>query len=277
MEGSELLELSRKGDIQSFSELFRKYQSDLKGYLYRLLTNRDDVEDLHHDVFIKSFESIGSFRGDLKHLKNWIYRIATNMALNELKKRKRWEINAQDECRDSLVNDPPAQREFSAKCQAATYNQYDIREHIDFCFTCIAQILPIEKQVVLMLKDVLGFKVAEIEFITGFSQGRIKHFARDIRKDMNAIFKERCSLINKDGTCYQCTELLGLFNPRQNAQRELMKIELARNEGNEDYNQLYQLRSEIVQTINPIESKGRDLHDNLMQHLKKVNNLNHKP
>ena len=48
------------------------------------------------------------------------------------------------------------------------------------------------------------------------------------RRTMTDIFEKRCSLVNKQGVCYQCSELNGLFNPRQDAQTELMKLDMVR-------------------------------------------------
>ena len=55
------LEIAKQGDIKTFNELFQPYGSSLKSYLYRLLTNREDVEDSYHNTFIKAFEKIGTF------------------------------------------------------------------------------------------------------------------------------------------------------------------------------------------------------------------------
>jgi len=109
------LEIAKQGDIKTFNELFQLYGSSLKSYLYRLLTNREDVEDSYHNTFIKAFEKIGTFNGDLSQLKAWIFTIAARLSLNHLKKKKNWQTNAQDKCRDSLVNDPVEQNRFVGK------------------------------------------------------------------------------------------------------------------------------------------------------------------
>ena len=53
MENEETLKNALAGDINSFQSLFAGFQNQLKSYLYRLLTDRNDVEDLMHDTFIK--------------------------------------------------------------------------------------------------------------------------------------------------------------------------------------------------------------------------------
>ncbi|NBP70456.1 MAG: RNA polymerase sigma factor, partial [Cytophagia bacterium] len=67
------------GDINAFQSLYSEFQSQLKSYLYRLLANRNDAEDLTHDTFIKAYEKLSTFRGE-SSLKTWVFQIATNLS-----------------------------------------------------------------------------------------------------------------------------------------------------------------------------------------------------
>jgi RNA polymerase sigma-70 factor (ECF subfamily) len=270
----EKLKKAKLGDIAIFNELFQQHNSSLKSYLYRLLTNREDVEDFYHNTFIRAFEKIDTFNGDVSQLKSWIFTIATRLSINHLNQKKRWKTNAQDECRDSLVNNPEEQKNFVVKVVKSTHNYYDVKEHIDFCFTCINKTLTIEKQIALLLKNVYEFKVKEVAEIMNKSLGQVKHLLVDARKEMTEIFEGRCALINQKGTCHQCSELQGLFNPKVDFHREAMKLEMVKDAENRDKDSLFDLREELVKNINPLESRGTDLHDYFMQHLKKVNELN---
>jgi RNA polymerase sigma-70 factor (ECF subfamily) len=73
------------------------------------------------------------------------------------------------------------------------------------------------------------------------------------------IFEGRCALINKTGVCHQCSELNGIFNPKQNTQEELMKIALAREAENGDKEHLFDLRMQILRGIDPFNSPGAAL------------------
>ncbi len=75
------------GDINAFQSLFSEFQNQLKSYLYRLLANRNDAEDLTHDTFIKAFDKLHTFRGEAS-LKTWFFQIATNLSYNYLQKAK---------------------------------------------------------------------------------------------------------------------------------------------------------------------------------------------
>jgi RNA polymerase sigma-70 factor, ECF subfamily len=82
---------------------------------------------------------------------------------------------------------------------------------------------------------------------------------------MTDIFDNRCALINKNGVCHQCSELNGWFNPKENQQQALMKLDLVR--GSKKYNreELYQIRTSLVKAIDPLRSKGADLQEILLK------------
>src|SRR3984885_15813504 len=96
MDKEEILKCALAGDINAFQTLFAEFQSQLKSYLYRLLTNRNDVDDLTHDTFIRAFDKISTFNQD-SSLKTWVFKIATNLAYDHLRKLNRWPADAQDQ------------------------------------------------------------------------------------------------------------------------------------------------------------------------------------
>jgi RNA polymerase sigma-70 factor (ECF subfamily) len=254
------------GDIDSFQELFSQFQNQLLSYLYRLLTDRNDADDLVHDTFIKAFDKIATFK-QKSSLKTWVFKIATHLAYDHLKKFKRWQADAQDKAKQLARNNNEIKRAFQKVSLTSTY---EIKEHIDFCFTCISKTLPIENQVALILKDVYDFSIKEICLIIENTEGIVKHLLNDARKTMTDIFENRCALINKNGVCHQCSELNGLFNPKQNQQQELMKLELVKGSKKFNREELFELRTRLVRAIDPLGSKGTDLQDVIMKCTRKA-------
>jgi RNA polymerase sigma-70 factor, ECF subfamily len=257
------------GDINSFQKLFAEFQNQLKSYLYRLLTDRNDTEDLTHDTFVRAFDKIQTFKGN-SSLKTWVFSIATNLAYDHLKKYKHWSADAQDQAKALAMENESIGQAFHIVNNAGGENTYQIKEHIDFCFTCISKSLPIENQVALILKDIYDFSVNDICLILEKSEGVIKHLLIDARKTMTTIFDHRCALINKNGVCNQCSELNGVFNPKQNQQAELMKLELVKASKTFDRRELFDLRTKLVKQIDPIRGKGADLQDIIMKCTKKA-------
>ena len=80
--------LVQAGDAEAFGELISRYEAKLKRYARKFLNSEDDIEDLVQDVFIKSYMNIQSFNTTLR-FSPWIYRIAHNTFVNELKRKHR--------------------------------------------------------------------------------------------------------------------------------------------------------------------------------------------
>jgi RNA polymerase sigma-70 factor (ECF subfamily) len=78
----------QQGDADAFGELISRYEQKLKRYGRKFLSSQDDIEDLVQDVFIKAYTNIQSFDTSLR-FSPWIYRIAHNTFVNELKHRGR--------------------------------------------------------------------------------------------------------------------------------------------------------------------------------------------
>jgi RNA polymerase sigma-70 factor, ECF subfamily len=264
MDEQKTLKSALEGDINAFQSLFSSFQNQLKSYLYRLLANRNDAEDLAHDTFIKAYEKLPTFKGE-SSLKIWVFQIATNLSYNYLQRQKRWTPDVSELAKKLVLENSSLRNEIIKVHETAADKKYDMKEHIDTCFTCISKNLPIENQIALMLKDVYDFSVAEICLILDKSEGVVKYLLQDGRKTMTDIFDSRCALVNKNGVCHQCSELNGWFNPKENQQQALMQLDLVK--GSKKYNreELYKVRTRLVQAIDPLRSKGSDLQEILLK------------
>jgi RNA polymerase sigma-70 factor, ECF subfamily len=258
------LKAAISGDIVAFQQLFAEFQPQLKSYLYRLLTDRNDTDDLTHDTFVKAFDKIATFKGE-SSLKTWVFQIATNLAYDFLKKYKRWQPDAQDQSKAYAMSHSFVAEAFFKVSNSIGEGAYEMTEHIDFCFTCISKALPIEQQIALILKEMYDFSVKEIMLILDKKEGVVKHLLIDSRKTMSYIFDQRCALINKNGVCNQCSELNGVFNPKQNQQAALMQLDLVKASKHFDREELYDLRIKLAKNIDPVRGKGADLQDLIMK------------
>lgn len=88
---NELVDDFRRGKVEGFNDLVRRYQQKVYWIAWRILGDHDDADDLVQDVFVRVYESLPKFRRDAA-LYTWIYRITTNLALNALRKKRRREI-----------------------------------------------------------------------------------------------------------------------------------------------------------------------------------------
>ncbi|WP_224490987.1 RNA polymerase sigma factor [Robertkochia flava] len=88
---------------RAFSELVRDYQERLYWHIRRMVLNHDDTDDVLQNTFIKVYKNIDTFRGD-SAVYSWMYRIATNEAINFLQKQANKYRISNEELRAQLVN-----------------------------------------------------------------------------------------------------------------------------------------------------------------------------
>lgn len=237
---------------------FETIQGELKSFILRMTASVQDAEDIVQETYLKAHAKINTFRGE-SSLKTWIFSIASNLAKDLLKSQNRWPETVTDICREEALNDRQFFQEAIQIRDTSPQGKFEIKEHIAFCFTCVSKSLPLEQHIALLLKEVYSFKVKEIAQIMHLSEAMVKYYLHTSRKRMMEIFDQRCSLINKQGICHQCTELNGIFNPKQKAQEELAKIEMARFAEEKDKEELFDLRMKILQELDPFESGAAEL------------------
>jgi len=84
---SELVRRARKGDLQAYDDLVKRYQERIYATIYHMTSNHEDANDLAQESFIKAFSALKSFKGGSTFY-TWLYRIAVNKTINFLKQRK---------------------------------------------------------------------------------------------------------------------------------------------------------------------------------------------
>ena len=84
---STLITGAQKGDKKSVSLLVNKYSSRIYAVAFRLMQNEEDAEDVLQETFIIMLNKLSTFEGK-SSLYTWLYRVATNVALGKLRKKK---------------------------------------------------------------------------------------------------------------------------------------------------------------------------------------------
>jgi RNA polymerase sigma-70 factor (ECF subfamily) len=84
----------KAGDEQSFALLLRRYRTPLVNFLYRMVRNREQAEDLAQEVFIRVYRARADYVPSAKFT-TWLFRIATNLALNSVRdtRHQRMEVS----------------------------------------------------------------------------------------------------------------------------------------------------------------------------------------
>lgn len=83
---NDLIEIIRRKDQERYREIVDRYQKKLFVYIYRLIGNREEAEDLLQNVFVKAYKNLNSYDTSRK-FSSWIYRIAHNESVNYIKRK----------------------------------------------------------------------------------------------------------------------------------------------------------------------------------------------
>lgn len=170
LEERQLVEQARAGDRHAMSALYHKYDRRVYSVARRLTGDDDVAQDVAQDAWIRAFQKLDMFRGDAS-FGTWVYRIATNAALNRLRsvsRRSEAESAAEWTGRAASIDD-------------VVLNQRLLQEALDR--------LPKGYRTVLVLHDVQGMKHDEIADMLGVTIGTSKsqlHKARARMREMLA-------------------------------------------------------------------------------------------
>ena len=93
-----LVELAKQGDIEAFTLLTHRFQERIYRTVFALTRSHLDADDLAQEIFMQAFKSIKSFKQNASFY-TWLYRIAVNLTLNFLKKKKK------EESKEVFIND----------------------------------------------------------------------------------------------------------------------------------------------------------------------------
>jgi RNA polymerase sigma-70 factor, ECF subfamily len=91
----ELLELAKRGDRSAFTEIVKRFKPRIASTVYGMVGKCDVADDIGQEVFIRFYKSINNFRGD-SALGTYLTKIAINLSLNEISRRKRKSIFSVD-------------------------------------------------------------------------------------------------------------------------------------------------------------------------------------
>jgi len=161
-----LIERAKAGDTRAFEDLARREERALYRHALRIVGTTADAEDIVQDALFSAWRSIASFQG--LSFRAWLFRIATNRALDQLRSRKR---------RPELPLDPPDDDDVTwAEPVAPGPDLTQLvgdREALAAVETALGS-LPAEQRTALLLRDVEGFAYEEISVITSVEIGTVK-------------------------------------------------------------------------------------------------------
>jgi len=165
---------ARAGDGQAFGELTDPYRRELQLHCYRILGSVQDAEDMLQETLLAAWRGLDRFE-ERASVRAWLYRIATNRCLNALRDSGRRPLQlahspvafkASEPTRRAeptwLEPYPYALLEDLPDPSPGPETRYETREALALAFAAGLQHLPPRQRAVLVLRDVLGFRAAEV-------------------------------------------------------------------------------------------------------------------
>jgi RNA polymerase sigma-70 factor (ECF subfamily) len=106
----------KRGDRAAFAELVEKYKQPVMNFIYRSLRDETEAEDLAQNVFLQVYKSRSRYKQTAR-FSTWLFTIARNLCLNELRRRARHPAESIEETH--AENEDQPQRQYEDKSQMA--------------------------------------------------------------------------------------------------------------------------------------------------------------
>ena len=164
------------GERRAFDELVRHYQKPIYHLAFRYLRSEADAKDLTQRTFLKVYGALPRFRAEAS-FRTWIYRIAINLCLNELRDRRRGEASDRPEVIEQALAPPPDIESLDAQARGAWLRR------------AIASLPPKQRMVLeLRIYDELPFR--EVAELVGSTENAAKVNFHHAVKRLRALVEE---------------------------------------------------------------------------------------
>jgi len=180
---------ARAGDEDAFRELTDPYRRELQLHAYRIVGSVQDAEDLVQETLLAAWRGLEQFEGRAS-LRAWLYRIATNRSLDALRANRRrpeeqpmtqmpdptrwsepvWLQPYPDVLLDGIADDAPGPDA-----------RYEAKEAVALAFIVGLQHLPPQQRAVLVLRDILGYRAAEVAEMLETTEASVNNLLRRAR------------------------------------------------------------------------------------------------
>jgi len=166
----QLIAAAKAGDEEAFAEIVSRYKNPITNFLYRFLNDYEEAVDLAQETFVRVYFALDRYHTDFA-FSTYIYRIATNLAISEIRKRKRRSLLSltglfQSSDEDTVEFQPPDRRSL----QDANLEE-DERNKV---IAKAIETLPPKYRLPIVLRDVEGKSYEEVAAILELGLGTTK-------------------------------------------------------------------------------------------------------
>ncbi|MGD0349599.1 MAG: sigma-70 family RNA polymerase sigma factor [Verrucomicrobiota bacterium] len=159
----------RRGDLEAYDELVRRYQERIYATIYHMTSNHEDANDLAQESFIKAFQALKTFKGGSSFY-TWLYRIAVNKTINFLKQRKNRIHMSLNDLDFNAEHDPDLVAFVSDKTPRREAGLAELQEKLNAAMLKLSE----PHRLVVVLHDVQGLSHDEIAKIMDCNIGTVR-------------------------------------------------------------------------------------------------------
>lgn len=199
-----LVRRAQKGDKAAFAELFTAYERRIFGYLYRMVGDRAWAEDLAQEAFIQAHQHLHRL-GPPYDFKSWIYRIASNLALDGLRRYQHTIPMPDWDSGEAPAPEPADQRR-----ESNPEEQARLAETRAAVWRTIHQ-LPEHYRQVLLLREMDGLSYSEIAGVLGISLDSVRVTLHRARTEFRELYGLQAMIKEGQMACQQLDELLSAY------------------------------------------------------------------
>ena len=183
-----------------FSDIYDEYHEKLLHYLQRMI-GKNDAEDVTQEVFVRIDNGLKDFEGK-SNLSTWVYRIATNAALDKMKCR-----SSREDSKTMTLNNISKESEAGNICleeKSLPAERQAIRNEMNECIREFVDRLPTDYKTVIILSELKELKNQDIADILSVSLDTVKIRLHRARARLKEEFEAGCEFYCNEDTELAC-------------------------------------------------------------------------
>lgn len=166
----DLIEATKNGDESAFTEIVSRYKSPITNYLYRFLNDYEEAVDIAQETFVRVYFAIDRYHTQFA-FSTYIYRIATNLAISEIRRRKRRRLFS---ISGIFAGDKEEPNEFEIPDERRLPDDELLENERDTQIAKAIAALPEKYRIPIILRDVEGRTYEEVSAVMDLGLGTTK-------------------------------------------------------------------------------------------------------
>lgn len=195
---AELVQRAQAGDGDAYSELFQQLHTAVLNYIYRTVGDRPAAEDITQDAFIRAHQRINQL-GPPYDFKSWVFRIASNLAIDSLRRNKRYvDLDEPVDPLGPMTTKRPAERKVQ---------QDQVRQSVQGTLA----LMPTAYRQAIVLRELNGLGYQEVASALECSYDNARQLVHRARLNFRELHGIRLMASSGAVRCRQMDDLLSAF------------------------------------------------------------------